>query len=71
MPCAALETNPRAAAIAEAVVWIGYLQWHFRTKGDVSPPEPVLREFRNIQNRDAVLAWEAIETKRDANPAIT
>ena len=28
-----LEINPRAAAIAELVLWIGYLQWHFRTKG--------------------------------------
>ncbi|MDT8322085.1 MAG: DNA methyltransferase, partial [Xanthomonadales bacterium] len=26
-----LEINPRAAAIAEIVLWIGYLQWHFRT----------------------------------------
>ena len=28
-----LEINPRAAAIAELVLWIGYLQWHFRTRG--------------------------------------
>jgi hypothetical protein len=28
-----LELNPRAAAIAELVLWIGYLQWHYRTKG--------------------------------------
>ena len=26
-----IELNPRAAAIAEVVLWIGYLQWHFRT----------------------------------------
>src|SRR5712672_1195340 len=32
-----LEINPRAAAIAELVLWIGYLQWHFRTKG--APPD--------------------------------
>jgi hypothetical protein len=25
-----LELNPRAAAIAELVIWIGYLQWHYR-----------------------------------------
>jgi len=24
-----IEINPRAAAIAELVLWIGYLQWHF------------------------------------------
>ena len=27
-----LEINPRAAAIAELVLWIGYLQWHFRNQ---------------------------------------
>ena len=46
-----LEINPRAARIAEMVLWIGYLQWHYRTHGKVNPPEPVLRDF-NI-NRDA------------------
>ena len=27
-----LEINPRAAAIAELVLWIGHLQWHVRTR---------------------------------------
>ena len=53
-----IEINPRAAAIAEVVLWIGYLQWHFRTRGDVSPPVPVIRDFRNIETRDAVLAYD-------------
>lgn len=56
-----IESNPRAARIAEAVLWIGYLQWHFRTRGDVDPPEPVLRDFHNIENRDAVLEWDKVE----------
>lgn len=52
-----LELNPRAAAIAELVVWIGYLQWHYRnTKGH--PEEPILRAFENIQCMDAVLTWD-------------
>jgi hypothetical protein len=60
-----LEINPRAAAIAELVLWIGYLQWHFRTKGGM-PGEPILREFRNIQGRfDAVLKAD-ISLARDA-----
>ncbi len=50
-----LEVNTRAAAIAELVLWIGYLQWHFRTKG-AAPSEPILRAFHNIQSMDAVLA---------------
>ncbi|MFN7213640.1 MAG: class I SAM-dependent DNA methyltransferase [Lysobacteraceae bacterium] len=61
-----IELNPRAAAIAEVVLWIGYLQWHFRTRGDVSPPVPVIRDFRNIENRDAVLAYDSVELVTDA-----
>lgn len=53
-----LEINPRAAAIAELVLWIGYLQWHFRVHGDAMPAEPVLRKFNNIECRDAVLAYD-------------
>lgn len=50
-----LELNPRAAAIAELVLWIGYLQWHFRIKGGM-PGEPILHAFHNITgNFDAVL----------------
>lgn len=58
-----LEINTRAAAIAELVLWIGYLQWHFRTKGG-APAEPILRAFHNIQVKDAVLAAE-LELARD------
>jgi hypothetical protein len=56
-----IELNPRAAAIAEVVLWIGYLQWHYRTRGDVNPPQPVIRDFRNIENRDAVLAYDRVD----------
>ncbi len=55
-----LELNPRAAAIAELVLWIGYLQWHFRTQGSGLPPSPILKDFRNIECRDAVLAWDDV-----------
>ncbi len=60
-----LEVNPRAAAIAETVLWIGYLQWHFRTHGSVQPPEPVIRDFRNIACRDALIDWERIDWVTD------
>jgi hypothetical protein len=53
-----LEINPRAAAIAELVLWIGYLQWHFRTHGQTMPAEPVLKKFKNVECRDAVLAYD-------------
>lgn len=60
-----LELNPRAAALAELVLWIGYLQWHYRTRGHVNPPQPVLRDFRNIECRDAVLAYDSKELLLD------
>jgi restriction-modification enzyme MmeI-like protein len=56
-----IEVNPRAAAITDMVLWIGYLQWHFRTRGHVLPPEPVIRKFHNIECRDAVLACDGVE----------
>jgi hypothetical protein len=52
-----LEINPRAVAISELVLWIGYLQWHIRTKGG-APREPILEAFHNIQQREAVLTWD-------------
>ena len=66
-----LEVNPRAAAIADMVLWIGYLQWHFRTRGHVLPPEPVIKKFRNVVCRDAVLEWDAVEpvANDDGTPA--
>lgn len=60
-----MEINPRAARIAEMVLWIGYLQWHFRTYGSVNPPEPVLRDFHNIEHRDALIAYDAVELITD------
>ena len=60
-----IEINPRAAAIAELVLWIGWLQWHFRTRGQVMPAQPVLRNFKNIECRDAILAYDRIELARD------
>ncbi len=61
-----IEINPRAAAIADLVLWIGYLQWHFRTHGDTMPREPVLRNYHNIECRDAVLAYDRAEPLLDA-----
>ena len=53
-----LELNPRAARIAELVLWIGYLQWYRRTHGgEVAHwPDPVLHAYRNIECRDALIA---------------
>jgi hypothetical protein len=60
-----LEINPRAAAIAELVLWIGTLQWHFRTRGHVQPPQPIIRNFHNIQCKDALIAYDKVEPVLD------
>lgn len=61
-----IEKNEQAAAIAELVLWIGYLQWHYRTF-DSTPPEPIIKEFHSIANRDAVLAYDSKEPLLDAD----
>ncbi len=61
-----IEIKPWAKEIAELVLWIGYLQWHFRQYGQSVPvPEPVLRDYKNIECRDAVLAYDSVELVRD------
>ena len=61
-----IELNLWAANVAELVLWIGYLQWHFRTYGNAAPSEPVLRDFENIRQGDAVLEWEDRTPRIDA-----
>jgi hypothetical protein len=62
-----IEINPRAAALAELVLWIGYLQWQIRTFGTTSVGSPVVHDFGNIEQRDAVLAFDAQRPMLDAN----
>jgi SAM-dependent methyltransferase len=65
-----LEINPRAAAIAELVLWIGHLQWHVRTKGG-TPSEPILKAFKNIVVKDAVLLGQKTLLRNDHERAVT
>jgi hypothetical protein len=61
-----IEVKRWAKEIAELVIWIGYLQAHFKSYGRTMPvPEPVLRDYKNIENRDAVLAWDDVKLVRD------
>ncbi|RYG38440.1 MAG: class I SAM-dependent DNA methyltransferase [Burkholderiales bacterium] len=62
-----IELNPWAAAVAELVLWIGYLQWHFRTFGKATPSQPVLKDFHNIENRDALLVLKGAKPRVDEN----
>ena len=60
-----LELNPRAVAIAELVLWIGYLKWQLRTVAADRMPEPVLHAYGTIKEQDAILAWDKQELLRD------
>lgn len=61
-----VELNERAAALAELVLWIGFLQWHIRTNGNASVAEPVVHDYGNVEHRDAVLAYDSQEPITDA-----
>jgi hypothetical protein len=46
------------------------LQWHFRVNGaDRPPPEPILRDIRTIENRDALIEYDERVLERDENGA--
>ena len=62
-----IKINSRAAVIADLVLWIGYLQWHFRTRGDAQPPIPVIRNFHNIEHRDALMSYSQKVATVDAD----
>ncbi|WP_223653384.1 class I SAM-dependent DNA methyltransferase [Hymenobacter psoromatis] len=61
-----LELNPRAASIADVVLRIGYLQWHLRTHGLTQLAEPLLDNYQNIRQQDAVLAHAPAVPRLDA-----
>lgn len=65
-----IELNERAAALAELVLWIGFLQWQIRTFGNRSVGQPVVHDYGNIEHRDAVLAFDSQEPMRDADGSI-
>ncbi len=62
-----IEINPRAAGIAELVLRIGALQWHFRNRGNVPPAQPIIRNFHNIECRDALIDCDRVENVLDAD----
>lgn len=71
-----LELNPRAAVIAELVLWIGWLRWRMKNDPDAAP-NPVLKQFGNINfgghaGYDAVLRHKPtgeVDTDHPSIPA--
>ncbi len=63
-----LEINPRAVAIAQLVLWIGYFQWHYRATGRANTGDrPLLPKQKTILEQDAVLAYAAKTPRRTAS----
>lgn len=61
-----LEINQRAVEIAQLVLWIGYLQRHFRVNGqERMPNEPILTGLRTIERRDALVEYDEKVLERD------
>ncbi len=57
-----IEVNEYAHQLAEATIWIGYIQW-LHENGFGAPPEPILEPLQNIWQIDAILAYD-----EDGNP---
>jgi len=57
-----IEINEYAHELAQATVWIGYIQW-LHENGFGWPAEPLLKKLNNIEHKDAILAFD-----EDGNP---
>ncbi len=53
-----IEVNDYAHEIAQATVWIGWIQW-LHENGYGFPSQPILKRLNNIMNMDAILAFDA------------
>jgi type II restriction/modification system DNA methylase subunit YeeA len=53
-----IEINPYAHELAQATIWIGWIQW-LHENGYGVPSEPILKRLDHIKNMDAVLAYDA------------
>jgi hypothetical protein len=60
-----IELNPRAVPITELVLWIGYIQWWFRTRERQVIAEPILKDFGTVRVGDAVLTYDRQELLKD------
>jgi hypothetical protein len=61
-----IEINEYAHELAQATVWIGYLQW-LHDNGYGTPREPILKSLDNIRQMDAILAYD--EAGKPVEPA--
>ncbi len=55
-----IEINEYARQLAQATIWIGYIQW-FVKNGYGFPAEPILKPIDSIEHRDAILNPDGTE----------
>ena len=60
-----IEVNEYAHQLAQATIWIGYIQWHMEN-GFGFPHDPILSPLDSILRMDAILAYD--EAGRPAEP---
>lgn len=53
-----IELNDYAHELAQATVWIGWIQW-LHENGYGFPSQPILKRLDNIMNMDAILSFDA------------
>lgn len=52
-----IEINEYAHELAQATIWIGYIQW-LHENGFGTPSQPILKPLENIWQTDAILAYD-------------
>ena len=60
-----IEVNPYAYELAQATIWIGWIQW-LRENGFGLPEEPILKPLETVRQMDAILAYD--EAGRPVEP---
>ena len=60
-----IEVNEYAHELAQATIWIGYIQW-LRDNGYGAPSQPILKPLDTIHKMDAILAFD--DAGRPAEP---
>lgn len=60
-----IEVNEYAHQLAEATIWIGYIQWLHENGFLGARPEPILQPLENILQKDAILTYD-----EDGNPEV-
>jgi SAM-dependent methyltransferase len=65
-----LDINERAVAIADLVLWLGYIKRQIKDAGLDSVRDPVLERLNNIRHQDAILAYDGKELARDDAGAV-